>query len=227
MYPSIRSSSRSADQDVARATPSPGLRQRTPCLHRLPPPPIDTDKPGIECEGIGRPSRQPSTVGPGLAPAGFAALGICFSMCLPGRMCTLSDSHTVDYTPHRHERPHGLPSEFELDSRHRAECVTVCSANGRPYLIDFSHPPDLTNPPVDQNGSCEAILAPKLNRQPGTADLRPGVAPFDETPGLADFSNLGKVINDPQLVLIHPATAPSTSTTGNRSAAFICLAHHP
>jgi len=39
-----------------------------------------------------------------------------------------------------------LPSEFELDDRHRAECVTVSSANGRPYSIDSSQPPDLTNP---------------------------------------------------------------------------------
>jgi hypothetical protein len=65
----------------------------------------------------------------------------------------------------------------------------------------------LTNPPVDQNGSWEAILAPKLNRPAWYCGSAAGAAPFDETPGLADFSNLGKVINDPQLVLIHPATA--------------------
>ena len=56
---------------------------------------------------------------------------------------------------------------------------------------------------VDENGSWEAIVAPKLDRPAwhcGSAARQ-----FDGTPGLADFSNLGKVINDPQLVLIHPA----------------------
>jgi len=89
---------------------------------------------------------------------------------------------------------------------HGAECVTVCSARGRPYLIDFSQPPDLTNPPVDENGSWEAILAPKLNRPAWHCRSVAGRSAVRRDPGgLADFSNLGKVINVPQLVLIHPA----------------------
>lgn len=87
-------------------------------------------------------------------------------------------------------------------------------------------PPRFDESARSQNGSWEAILAPKLNRPAGTADVRPGAALFDETPGLADFSNLGKVINDPQLVLIHPATALDEHDW-EPIWSLICLAHHP
>jgi hypothetical protein len=142
-----------------------------------------------------------------LAPGNFVDVARCSALK------SSLNSSAADMTSR--DVPYEIELESNRDGRYKwigvlMRGVTMCSSKGRPYFIDSSHAPDF-----DEIRKRKRVLGGDRRAQArppslAPADLRPGSS---MGPGLADLSNLGKVIYDPQLLSIHLISR----TNGNRS----------